>query len=142
MDQATALQDEEERTLPAAMAQTAYVSSSFEARQLTREFLTTLVPQPSQETTETFLLVVSELVTNALRYGNGVTDFQLGATRDTLTVDVGDSNSALPRERAPGSLEGGENGGFGWPIIRHLAHDITIRLRRNNGKIIHAGIPM
>lgn len=142
MDQATALEGEEEETLPVGAAQAVYVCTSFQARQLTRDFLATLAPPPSPETTETFLLVVSELVTNALRYGNGVTDFQVGATRNTLTVDVGDSSSALPRERAPGSFEGGESGGFGWPIIRHLAHDITIRLRHNNGKIIHAGIPM
>ncbi|CAL9609616.1 ATP-binding protein [Streptomyces sp. enrichment culture] len=141
MDQATALHDEEE-DLPPVSAHTTSVTSSFQARQLTRGFLATLSPAPTPETTETVLLVVSELVTNALRYGNGVTDFRLSSVHDTLLVEVGDSSSALPRERAPQTFEEGEGGGFGWPIIRHLAGDITIRLRRNNGKIIYAGIPL
>ncbi|NSC24710.1 ATP-binding protein [Streptomyces albus subsp. chlorinus] len=142
MDRTAALQEEDEGTLPVARAHTSYVRSSFQARQITRKFLATLSPPPSPESVETVLLVVSELVTNALRYGNGVTDFDLSAGHSTVTVEVGDSSSALPRERTPQSFEEGEAGGFGWPIIRHLAHDLTIRLRRNNGKIIHAGIPL
>ncbi|WP_405806382.1 ATP-binding protein [Streptomyces sp. NBC_01187] len=124
------------------MTHAPYLCSSFQARQITRGFLSTLSPPPSPEATETVLLVVSELVTNALRHASGVTDFHLGCTHSTLTVEVGDSSSVLPAERVPGSFDEAENGGFGWPIVRHLASDLTIRLRHNGGKIIQAHLPL
>jgi anti-sigma regulatory factor (Ser/Thr protein kinase) len=140
MSNATAIRNGDPQAV--TMTQTPYLGSSFQARQITRDFLSTLSPPPSPEATETVLLIVSELVTNALRHAEGVTGFHLGSTHNTLTVEVGDSSSALPKERLPGSFDEAENGGFGWPIVRHLASDLTIRLTHNNGKTIRACLPL
>ncbi|GAA2608774.1 ATP-binding protein [Streptomyces axinellae] len=143
MNNATAIRNGDPREAATAhTAHTPYLRSSFQARQITRSFLSTLSPRPSPEVTESVLLVVSELVTNALRHANGVTGFHLGAAHRTVTVEVEDSSSAFPRERLPGSFDEAENGGFGWPIVRHLANDLTVRPTRNNGKIIQARLPL
>ncbi|MBO8193977.1 ATP-binding protein [Streptomyces oryzae] len=140
MEQAAALRDEE--SVAADTARTRYLRSSFQARRLTRDFLATVSPPPSSEAAETVLLVVSELVTNALRHGKGVRDFRLSAGHGAVTVEVGDSSSALPRDRSPQDFAEGEGGGFGWPIVCHLARDVTIRLDPASGKIICADIPL
>jgi len=140
MEQAAALRDEE--SVAADTARTRYLRSSFQARRLTRDFLAMVSPPPSSEAAETVLLVVSELVTNALRHGKGVRDFRLSAGHDAVTVEVGDSSSALPRDRSPQDFAEGEGGGFGWPIVCHLARDVTIRLDPESGKIICADIPL
>ncbi|MFI8853135.1 ATP-binding protein [Streptomyces sp. 891-h] len=140
MEQVAALRGEESVT--ADTARTRYVRSSFQARRLTRHFLATVSPPPSSEAAETVLLVVSELVTNALRHGDGVRDFRLSAGHGTVTVEVADSSSVLPRDRSPRDFAEGEGGGFGWPIVCHLARDVTIRLHPDAGKIICADIPL
>lgn len=48
------------------------------------------------ERADTFLLVVSELATNALRHGGGRYTLQLFAGPDTLTAAVSDLSSAAP----------------------------------------------
>ena len=140
MEQAAALRDEE--SVAADTAQARYLRSSFQARRLTRNFLATVSPSPSSDAAETVLLVVSELVTNALRHGKGVRDFRLTARRDAVTVEVGDFSSALPRDRTPQDFADGEGGGFGWLIVCHLARDVTIRLHPDSGKIIYVDIPL
>ncbi|MER7409127.1 ATP-binding protein [Streptomyces cacaoi] len=140
MDQVMALRDNGRP--PLVTTRTQGLHSSGQARRITRAFLSSLSPPPPAESAESVLLVVSELVTNALRHAQGVTEFRLGAAHGTVTVEVADPSSALPAERAPGSLDEAEQGGFGWPIVRHLASDITIRLRHGQGKIIHAGIAL
>ncbi|MGI5347871.1 ATP-binding protein [Streptomyces sp. CA-250714] len=140
MEQAAAIRDEESVT--AGTAQTSCLRTSFQARKLTRNFLATVSPPPSSEAAETVLLVVSELVTNALRHGRGIRDFRLTARHDSVTVEVGDSTSALPQDRSPRDFAEGEGGGFGWPIVCHLARDVTIRPTPDHGKIICADIPL
>jgi anti-sigma regulatory factor (Ser/Thr protein kinase) len=140
MEQVAALREAESVT--ADTAQTRYLRSSFAARRLARKFLSTISPPPSSEAAETVLLVVSELVTNALRHGSGVRDFRLRAGSDAITVEVGDATSLLPRDRTPQDFTEGESGGFGWTIICHLSQDITIRLHPDTGKIICVTIPL
>ncbi|MGW7072393.1 ATP-binding protein [Streptomyces sp. NPDC054855] len=90
------------------------------------------------------LLVVSELFTNALRHGGGVTRFEVSTTADELRVTVGDRSTDLPRQRntaEPGTRTGGA-GGYGWPLIRALASEIALVLERDGGKLITVTLPL
>ncbi|GAA2782698.1 ATP-binding protein [Nonomuraea dietziae] len=52
------------------------------------------------------LLVVSELVTNALLHGSGEPLFRMSASATTVRVEVGDSAAKLPVPREPGPRDG------------------------------------
>ncbi|MFE5513069.1 ATP-binding protein [Streptomyces sp. NPDC056529] len=109
------------------------------ARSSARHFLKDLVPSLAPEATETVVLVVSELVTNALRHGGGACTLALAAGPDGIEVAVCDSSSRAPCMRAP-DLNGG-TGGFGWPMINQLATETAVTHRANGGKTITALLP-
>ncbi|NBM15874.1 SpoIIE family protein phosphatase [Streptomyces sp. GC420] len=76
------------------------------ARELAREQLTTWELEPLVDTTE---LLVSELVTNALRYGEG--DIRLRLLRDrTLVCEVWDAGLVQPRRRRARDTDEGGRG--------------------------------
>ncbi len=84
------------------------------------------------------LLVVSELVSNAVRHAGGVTDFHVRHLRDCVAVDVSDATSLCPR--APGTpVE--VQGGFGWLLVNRIAARTEIRCGLG-GKTITALIPL
>ncbi|WOI61248.1 ATP-binding protein [Streptomyces fradiae] len=74
------------------------------------------------------LLVVTELVTNALRHGGGVTAFhaELDGDGDALTVEVADASPAPPHTRPHGDDPAAVPGGFGWPLVRRLSHRVAV----------------
>ncbi|MFD3700344.1 ATP-binding protein [Streptomyces sp. NPDC058646] len=82
------------------------------------------------------LMVTTELVTNAVRHGGGLTLFRVAITEGTLHLSVGDASSrtpaARPRTRA-------SPGGYGWPLIQQLADHIAIT-PLPDGKIINAAL--
>ncbi|WP_258311411.1 ATP-binding protein [Streptomyces sp. NWU49] len=91
-----------------------------DARETTRAFLKALWwPAADSEAADTVVLIVSELVTNALLPGGGTFTLCLTAHRDLIEVVVDDSSSQVPRMRAP-DLNGG-TGGFGWAEDRQGA---------------------
>lgn len=69
------------------------------------------------------LLVTSELVTNAIRHGGGITAMTGHLADGSLHVSVTDANPCPPVART-GSPQ--HPGGFGWPLIQQLSHEITI----------------
>ncbi|MFF3645285.1 ATP-binding protein [Streptomyces sp. NPDC002564] len=89
------------------------------------------------------LLVVSELLTNALRHGGGVTRFEVGARAEEIRVTVGDRSTDLPRRRTVDQqrARAGGEGGYGWPLVHQLATGITITLERD-GKLITVTLPL
>jgi anti-sigma regulatory factor (Ser/Thr protein kinase) len=107
-----------------------------QARDDMREFFAELSPAPTPECVDNAVLVVSELVTNALRHAGGLTALILAADRTTLEITVGDPSQAAPRERAPDVNGGG--GGFGWPLVRFLARTVTVRPSGRGGKDVRA----
>ncbi|MGW8375444.1 ATP-binding protein [Streptomyces sp. ODS28] len=128
---------------PATATQTAYLHSSAQSRQIARGYLAVLSPPPTPETVDRVLLVVSELVTNALQHTEGVTGFSLSTSAHELHVAVSDASSALPHERTPDlSSTSGETGGFGWPLVRHFAREVTIQLGAGHTKTIRATLPL
>ncbi|MFD5888720.1 ATP-binding protein [Streptomyces sp. NPDC060334] len=115
------------------------LSAVAEARHTTRVFLDTLVPAVDPEHADTVVLVVSELVTNALRHGGGSHTLRLTAHPDTIEVAVDDSSPRMPRPRTPDLIRG--TGGFGWHMVNDLAHAIVVTPRPEGGKTVRALLP-
>ncbi|MET4670482.1 ATP-binding protein [Streptomyces microflavus] len=72
------------------------------------------------------LLVTSELVTNAIRHGGGLTAFDLLTTGGELVLNVADASTRLPVTTYPAGRESHQTGGFGWPLVCHLAEHVAV----------------
>ncbi|MFF5301619.1 ATP-binding protein [Streptomyces sp. NPDC013161] len=106
------------------------------ARERARDFLGALDRPIAAEAADTVALVVSELVTNALRHGGGTCTLDLTAHPDGIEVAVHDRSPETPRMRTP-DLNGG-TGGFGWPMVNRLARATTVTSRATGGKTVSA----
>ncbi|MEU9233888.1 ATP-binding protein [Streptomyces subrutilus] len=69
------------------------------------------------------LLATSELVTNAIRHGGGITAMTSRVADGMLHLSVSDADPRPPAARS-GSPE--QPGGFGWPLIQHLAQHVSV----------------
>ncbi|MEU3891705.1 ATP-binding protein [Streptomyces sp. NPDC029041] len=89
------------------------------------------------------LLVASELTTNAMLHGGGVTDFQVDVDDPGVRVSVSDRSDALP-VTAPRTDPHGRirHGGHGWPIVCRLARDVRVSDLPSGGKCITAVVPL
>ncbi|GAA4945883.1 ATP-binding protein [Actinoplanes utahensis] len=67
-------------------------------------------------------VVVSELVTNAVRHGGGCVEVQLEAHGERVIVSVADESSVVPRRRDPDSL-----GGRGIALIEAMSAGWTVQ---------------
>ncbi|MFE9890706.1 ATP-binding protein [Streptomyces scopuliridis] len=111
-----------------------------DARDAARPFLEALrQPEIVTEAADTVVLVVSELVTNALRHGGGTFNLHLTAHPDTVEVAVDDAGPRAPRMRTP-DLNGG-TGGFGWPMVNRLARATAVTRRPDGSKTVSALLP-
>jgi anti-sigma regulatory factor (Ser/Thr protein kinase) len=81
------------------------------------------------------LLVVSELVTNALRHAGGVTGLRIVFRDGTVEITVQDASPEWPAER--GHAGDWTPGGFGWPLVRRLA-EVTVTALGDDGKLVRA----
>ncbi|MET7654945.1 MULTISPECIES: ATP-binding protein [unclassified Streptomyces] len=94
------------------------------------------------------LLVVSELVTNALRHGGGLAGFETTPVRDGVRVAVRDHSDEAPAPLcgAHSPSAGHRVGGYGWPLIVRLAREIVIDKRPTTGnacgKTINVFLPI
>ncbi|MFD3717442.1 ATP-binding protein [Streptomyces sp. NPDC058674] len=81
------------------------------------------------------LLVTSELATNAIRHGGGITGFSATVSADGLRLVIADASDAFPVvvDRQPGAAF---PGGFGWPLIRRLARSVAVVPAPQGGKRI------
>lgn len=84
------------------------------------------------------LIVVSELVTNAVRHAPGALTVSLAHLPGEVRITVRDSSPAAPRARPPDLRAG--TGGFGWPTVQRLAREVRV-VPRQGGKEIHAFVP-
>ncbi|KIF71378.1 hypothetical protein HY68_26795 [Streptomyces sp. AcH 505] len=115
-------------------------ASAAEARALTGEFLAHYEPPVSSRTLGDILLVVSELVTNAIRHAGGVTAMRITAGDGLVEVTVRDASATAPSVRDHGSGGRGPDwlpGGYGWPLVRRLA-DVAVVPLPEGGKLIRA----
>ncbi|MFI1532313.1 ATP-binding protein [Streptomyces griseus] len=110
------------------------------ARKRARKFLEALrEPAVTYHAAEIVILVVSELVTNALRHGGGTYTLRLTAHPDLIEVAVGDPSPQAPRLRAPDPT--GATGGYGWHMVTRLARTTAITHRPTGGKTVTAFLP-
>lgn len=107
-----------------------------EARSAARTFLDGLSPQAGVRVAESLLIMVSELVTNALRHAGGVLEVRFSSTPVSLHVAVDDPSPVWPRRRTPDLT--GQTGGFGWAMVTKLADGLVVRPRRGGGKTVAA----
>ncbi|MFF1595006.1 ATP-binding protein [Streptomyces sp. NPDC058286] len=107
------------------------------ARDVTRGFLLALAPDGDDAQMESALLVVSELVTNAVRHAGGMTGFGLRAGQGTITVTVEDASHVPPQ---PQPADPTQPGGFGWPLVQSLALEVHVSGHRG-GKTVTAILP-
>ncbi|MFE9624836.1 ATP-binding protein [Streptomyces sp. NPDC006527] len=90
------------------------------------------------------LLVVSEMVTNAIRHGGGLAGFEVTPVRDGLRIAVHDHSDVVPSVAyGSGALPTGHHGnGYGWPLIIRLARDISVARRASGGKTVSVLVPI
>ncbi|WP_424216761.1 ATP-binding protein (plasmid) [Streptomyces sp. BI20] len=88
------------------------------------------------------LLVVSELVSNAIRHGGGLSVFDVVAYGSILAISVGDRSPApLPVPRA--EFSPGRVGGYGLPIVATLSEELTVtETPDGGGKILTVVLPL
>ena len=84
------------------------------------------------------LLVVSELVTNAVRHAPGALTLCLAHLPGEVQITVRDSSPTAPLARTPDLRTG--TGGFGWPTVQRLAREVRV-VPHQGGKEIHAFVP-
>ncbi|OEJ35274.1 ATP-binding protein [Streptomyces subrutilus] len=114
---------------------------STSARAATRAFLARIarLRAPAQVgSMDAVLLVVSELVTNAIRHTDGPGALRLKLLDHSIDVCVTDRSPQHPQPRTP-STDGA--GGWGWHLIKRLATHTRIKPMPEGGKTICAELP-
>ncbi|MFJ4922900.1 ATP-binding protein [Streptomyces sp. NPDC088725] len=111
--------------------------SAAAARDLVEALLRARVGRLDETVLGDILLVTSELATNAIRHGGGITRFEAELTGDCLVLLVADRSSAVPSTVAH-HVNGVSIGGYGWPLVRRLARDVTVTPYPGGGKRIKA----
>ncbi|AGS67668.1 ATP-binding protein [Streptomyces collinus] len=92
---------------------------------------------------EDALLVTSELTTNAILHGGGITGFDVDVDPGTVSVTVCDRSDDVPVVHDPVDESGRSRlGGRGWPIVCRLARDVSVAGLPRGGKRITAVIPL
>jgi anti-sigma regulatory factor (Ser/Thr protein kinase) len=76
-------------------------------------------------------VVVSELVTNAVRYGGGCVALQLESHDERVIVSVADGSAVVPRRRAPDDA-----GGRGIALIEALSEGWTVENYRGGKRVL------
>lgn len=82
------------------------------------------------------LLVTSELVTNAIRHGGGLTGFAVEVRDGGLHLAVSDASSEQPALASP-DPSGPRIGGYGWRLVCRLAQQVSV-IPHSGGKHITA----
>ncbi|WP_037887463.1 ATP-binding protein [Streptomyces sp. NRRL S-87] len=85
------------------------------------------------------LLVVSELVTNAVRHTPGPCNLEMAWAGDGIDIDVTDTSPEPPRLRPQDPAGSGD--GYGWRLVNRLASDVDVRPTREGGKTVHVHVP-
>ncbi|MGW4568575.1 ATP-binding protein [Streptomyces sp. NPDC004561] len=95
------------------------------------------------EVMEDALLVTSELTTNAILHGGGITGFDVDVDPGGVRVSVSDRSDEVPVSVAPVDECGhSQLHGRGWPIVCRLARDVRVAELPCGGKRITAVVPL
>lgn len=107
-----------------------------QSREYVRAFLGALDPAVPEATVRDALLVVSELVTNAVLHAPGPCTLHLAHRNGALVIAVRDSNPAVPVPRVPDPAAA--NGGLGWHLLSKLTTRIDVQTHADGGKTVTA----
>lgn len=107
-----------------------------QARDHVRAFLTTQDHAVAPATLRDSLLVVSELVTNAVVHAPGPCLLCVRYQDRALTIAVRDTSPSLPTPRDPDPAAA--DGGFGWHLLTSLTSRIDVQPHADGGKTITA----
>lgn len=90
------------------------------------------------------ILVVSELVTNAVRHGGGIAAFDVALTPEGVRLNVRDHSAAVPVSlHGHGVLpRAHQANGYGWPLINRLSSEVDVQRRAAGGKTISVLVPL
>ena len=96
-----------------------------------------------EEAVSDALLVASELTTNAILHGGGVTAFDIDVDGRAVRVSVSDRSDRVPVAKSPLDERGRRRtGGRGWPIVCRLSRDVRVSDLPSGGKRITAVVPL
>lgn len=109
------------------------------ARECAQEFFERCVPPLAPAARDDALLLVSELVSNAVRHAPGPCTLALADDRRGLTVIVSDTSGVAPVARLPDMMGG--TGGFGWHLLHRLARHVAVEVHESGGKSVAAVLP-
>ncbi|MEU6241569.1 ATP-binding protein [Streptomyces sp. NPDC047024] len=111
-------------------------------RELTEHCRARAVPC-ADETLDDALLVVSELTSNAIVHGGGITGFEVAVDSAGVRLSVSD-RSDEPPVCAAGFREADRcrTGGRGWPLVCLLARDVRVSGLPCGGKRVTAVVPL
>lgn len=112
------------------------VHAAAEARHATADFCE--VAGFDGAPTDDAALIVSELVTNAVRHATPPVQLRLLASEIALTIAVADGSSRPPRPMAAGTRESGR----GLTIVQALAAAWRSELQPAGGKVVYARLAM
>ncbi|MGI5380447.1 ATP-binding protein [Streptomyces sp. CA-251387] len=124
------------------------ITSASTARSYVRSVVSEQWTAPSGPASERavtdLLLVVSELVTNAIRHGRGLAGFEVAVLPEGVRLSVHDYSDTVPSAAyGPGTLPHAHEGsGYGWPLIIRLSREIHIERRREGGKTVSVLVPL
>ncbi|MFF2860738.1 ATP-binding protein [Streptomyces rubiginosohelvolus] len=104
-----------------------------------RDLITSLLQRCAADTSATrgdAHLAVTELISNAIRHGGGLTGFSADLSPDSsqLRLAVEDADSRLPR--SPSETDRFQPGGRGWALVRRLADTCSVTRLPGAGKRI------
>ncbi|WP_187284495.1 ATP-binding protein [Streptomyces sp. uw30] len=89
------------------------------------------------------LLVASELTTNAMLHGGGITGFDVEVVGGNLYLSVSDRERRRPVTLDPVDRQGRHRcGGRGWPIVCRLSRTVLVSELPAGGKRVTAVIPL
>lgn len=90
------------------------------------------------------MLVVSELVTNAIRHGGGLAGFEAVAADEGVRLRVRDRSDAVPHADPGAAPPGHRVSGYGWPLVLRLAREVTVERHGPGaaGKTIGVLVPL
>ncbi|WP_245796602.1 ATP-binding protein [Actinacidiphila alni] len=86
------------------------------------------------------MLVTSELTTNAVRHGGGLTGFSARVEAGSLELRISDASDELPTTRDPGNSF--LPGGFGMPLVKRLCRSLDVRPEPGGGKTVVVVLPL
>jgi len=112
--------------------------STSAARGLTAAFLRGPPMNASRALETDALLLVSELVSNAVRHAPGPCVLELVDDGSDLVIAVSDTSDSLPQQRRPDRAAGG--GGFGWSLLTALSGPVTV-IRSLRRFLLGAALP-